>query len=246
MVKKYRYKGIDWIDLESPTEGDISDLAKTYNLADVLIPELLIESFRRNVTAHEHYFYLTLHFPQRKTWTHEGYQWHEVHFVVGKDFIISIHHGHFKAIETLGQIFEETEWFIHHTKALLAGLLFFLITRTLYQSLHQDITEQTNDLKKISETILTNTENELMEKLLSLGLETTVYANLLQRHHNVLSSLEETGKKFFGGEYTFYTQTLVGEYEKSLCLATLNKSIIKELRETHNSLLLAKRNKKWL
>ena len=63
MLKKFRYKEITWLDLESPTKEEVGQLAEEYGIHPLVSNELLEPSRRTKVDVYSDYIYLILHFP---------------------------------------------------------------------------------------------------------------------------------------------------------------------------------------
>jgi magnesium transporter len=58
----------------------------------------------------------------------------------------------------------------------------------------------------------------------------------------MLTSLEPVGTRFFGPEFSFYIDTVEGEYKRVYRLLEHLRESLQELRETNNSLLSTKQN----
>ena len=100
MLKKFRYKDITWIDLESPTEAEIAELGATYEIHPVVLTELDRPSARAKVDVYSDFIYLILHFP-----TPAGTD-QEIDFIVGKNFIITTHYELVDSLNDFAKIFE--------------------------------------------------------------------------------------------------------------------------------------------
>ena len=79
MIKRLLYNGIVWIDLESPSAEDVTELSAEFNLHPLVTSELLSPSLRPKIDLHKDYIYIILHFIDDK----------EVDFVLGDGFIIT-------------------------------------------------------------------------------------------------------------------------------------------------------------
>lgn len=245
MIKKYKYKGVEWTDLESPKEKDVKDLAQAYSLDSLVVNELLTESIRAKVDHYDNYLYLILHFPVVDGLAgeqEEKPETREIDFIIGKKFIISTHYGPFPALEELGQIFEATEWFSGRAKEVHAGHIFFFIARRLYEALYPEIDKTNNDLEAIEAGIFEGEERLMVERISTVSRILIDFKKAIRSHREILRSLEEAGSELFGKEYGFYARALLGEYEKVANTLETSQEVLRELRDTNDSLLSTKTN----
>lgn len=243
MVKKYCYKGIDWIDLESPTQGDVKDIVKTYSLDSLVAAELFSKNPRVKIDNYDDYLYLALHFPIFNTRSNE-FETREINFIIGKNFIISTHYGPFSAVEELGQIFEATEWFSGRDKEVHGGHIFFFIARGLYEALYPLIDKVNKDLKIVRDSIFETKEKLTIEQLSDISQTLINFKKPLRSNKEIFSPLlVEAGSLLFGEEYGFYAQSLLGECEKVISELETSQETLNELHQTNNSLISIKTNK---
>ena len=84
MIERKQYKGITWIDIESPTAEEIEEVSKQFKLHPLISTELGQPSARPKIDPYHDYIYTILHFPI--------YQ-HKVLFECAqKDVIFSLEH----------------------------------------------------------------------------------------------------------------------------------------------------------
>src|SRR3989344_341711 len=90
MRSEYKHNGMTWVDLESPTRQEIADIVEQFNVHEVVAEELLLPSRKPRVELYPKYMFVILHFPALRH-SHKTLE-QEVDFVVGQDFIISVHY----------------------------------------------------------------------------------------------------------------------------------------------------------
>ena len=86
------------------------------------------------------------------------------------------------------------------------------------------------------------TQINLVRKISHLRRDILDFRRILNPHKEVFSSLEYTGRKFFGPEFLHYFNNLVGEYYKVWNILESNKETIGSLQETNDSLLSNRTN----
>jgi hypothetical protein len=202
MVKKYTYKGIVWVNLESPTQKDIEEVAREYRIHDIVAEELAAPSIRSKVDSHDDYVYFIFHFPVREASPGDADR-SEIDFVVGKHFIITTHYAPFSPLEELGEILETRGPLIGKNKILNAGHLFFFIARHLYETLFSPLEAMTLELEDIERGIFEGQEREMVIRLSTASQRLIDFKKAIRSHRELLRSLEETGPLLFGSDFGF-------------------------------------------
>jgi magnesium transporter len=235
MLKKFNYKDILWIDLESPTETELNELGATYNLHPVVLAELNAPSARSKVDLYNDFIYLIFHFPdETKT--------QEVDFVIGKDFIITTHYEMINPLNDFAKIFETDFVLKKSQEKLHAGFIFFYIIRELYNSLENDLHLINDKLKKVESGVFSGKEREVVKQLTEINRELLDCQWTLRPHEEILASLQIAGEEMFGKKFSYYLRAISGEYERIWSLVENNKATFLALRETNDSLLSIKAN----
>src|SRR4051812_9596231 len=90
MRSRFEHHALVWIDLESPTRGEVQDVVNEFNIEPLVAEELLLPSSKPHTEFHGAYIYLVLHFPA----LHHSHktQEQEVDFVIGHKFLITTHY----------------------------------------------------------------------------------------------------------------------------------------------------------
>ena len=90
MVSRYTHRHITWVNLSSPTPGEIRELMTEFDIHPLVAEELLSPSAKPKVEQFQSSLFLILHFPYFRGRT--GATHMEVDFIVGKDFIVTAHY----------------------------------------------------------------------------------------------------------------------------------------------------------
>ena len=64
MISKYTYKGVTWVDLESPTEEELVHVMEEFSIPVLVGEEMHTRSFQSKIDLYPTFIYLILHFPQ--------------------------------------------------------------------------------------------------------------------------------------------------------------------------------------
>ena len=235
MLKKFNYKDIVWIDLESPNEVEINELGTTYNLHPVALAELNGPSARSKVDLYNDFIYLIFHFP-------DGTKTREVDFIIGKDFIITTHYETINSLIDFAKIFETDFVLKKSQEKMHAGFIFFYIIRELYNSLEGNLHLINDKLKKIEGSVFSGKERDVVKQLTEINRELLDCQWTLKPHKEILASLQLAGEEMFGKKFSYYLRAISGEYERIWSLVENNRATFLALRETNDSLLSIKAN----
>lgn len=241
MIKKFNYKDIEWIDVESPTKSDITDLSKEYNI-ELIAGELREPSLRPKVDSFDDVILLILHFPifDKK---HKKVRVREVDFILGKKFIITAHYEPVAPLHEMPDIFSFEKTLSESAKRNLhSGYLFYAIVRHIYDSLEEELLYINDHLEKIEDEIFKGHEQEMVASISVVGRQLIDFRRAIKAHGEILSSFEKVGGKFFGVHFLHYVSFISGDYYRIWNLAEGSKDILHELRTTNDSLLTTKTN----
>src|SRR5690606_26119207 len=154
MIKKFKQKGITWLDVESPTKEDILEISKEHNLHSLVTNELLAPSHQSHIDAYDQYIYLVLHFPIfEHTSSHEEKDNHELDIILGQDFIITIRYESIMPLEEFSKIFEAQMKLGDDRTKLHAGYLFHQMMKEMYRSLEAGMDLTNSNLKRIERKV---------------------------------------------------------------------------------------------
>jgi magnesium transporter len=94
----------------------------------------------------------------------------------------------------------------------------------------------------IEHRIFEGKESEMVSSISSLNRTLVDFKQAVRFHGETLASLERTGTEFFGASFAYYLSVITGEYRKIQKTIDDHKEILRDLRETNDSLLTAKTN----
>ncbi len=244
MVKQIRYRGITWIDLESPAKEELANLAKTYDLHPVVISELATPSPESKLDLYDGYIYLVLRLPHSEIRRGSKPQSdvREIDFVLGKDFLLTTHYELVETVEEFAQIFEADLAGHKTTINFHAGYLLYYILRRLYRSLGEDLTYINEQLKKAEAKVFSGEEEKIVERLAEINRSLLDFRWEIKSHHSVIADLVSAGKELYGESFAHYLGSISHTYDKVWHMLENNLDIFDDLRATNESLLSIKTN----
>lgn len=247
MIKKFHYKDLLWIDMQSPTKAEIEEVTKEYKIHPVASSELSKPSVRSHVDIYDDFIYLVLHFPTCQICYGDRAEGvsdvEEIDFIVGKDFLITTHYQEINTLHEFAKIFE-IDWLQEKSKKekMHAGFLMYYIIREMYGDLQDGLDYINGSLKSIEKNIFGGKEKEMVETLSKVNRNLIDFKWAIKSHVEILPSLEGAGKQFFGESFSYYLSGLHSEYDKIWNMLEGNRETFLDLQSTNDSLLSTKTN----
>ena len=213
-----------------------------YDVHPLVGDELLSPTIRPKVDLYENHIYLIIHFPA-VSHSHGGdSSGQEIDFIIGKDFIITTHYHLIDPLHEFSKVFEVNSILDKSDIGDHAGYIFFYIIREMYKNLIKELDHIDAELENIEEKIFEGKEAEMVAAISHVNRDLLNVRQAIRPHRDVLESFENTGKKFFGDEFTYHLRTLTGEYYKVFNILEGHKETLLDLRDTNDSLLTTKTN----
>ena len=242
MVSKHTYNGITWIDLESPTNEEVFNIADEFSVPPVVAEEFISKTIHSKVDVYNNLLYLVLHFPvwheKRKNDDTEQ----EIDFVIGKNFLITIHYDTKNPLHELFKRFENHTLLDAKSLGDHAGYLMYHVVKELYKNVMNELEKMHPEMKEVERGIFEGKEKETVRIISELNRKILDFRQAMRFHSETLKSFETAGKKFFNPEFSFYLEAMMGEYNKIKTVLDNHKDVLIDLRETNDSLLSLKTN----
>lgn len=239
MISRYNHQKINWIDLESPTHQEIITIADEFDLHPVISNELLNRSERAKVDVYSNAIYLILHFPIRNKKT-ERVEEVEVDFVLTENNLITTHYELVDPLHEFAKVFEAGSYLNNGRNNSHAGFLFFFAIRELYKNSLYILESLGHDIRDIEKHIFAGDEAEMVANISKINRALIDIKQSMRYHKETLKSFSQACIKMYGEDFAYYLNAIEGEYERIEQLAEESRQMIRDLRETNDSLLSAK------
>lgn len=241
MINRFEYEGITWVDIENPTPEEIGDIGQEFSLGPLLTHELLAPTLKPRVDIYPDSVYTLLHFPARRH-TRDTKTVHEVDFVIGEKFIITVHYDTVDALVDFSRSFEAAMLLKRKSGKLHSGHIFFEIVERLYREVEYELDAVEDSITTIENAIFSHHEREMVVAISNVSRELIDQKRTLSMHTNVLSSLEQVGISLFGEEFGTYLRGISAFHFRAHQRALSLMDTINELRSTNDSLLTTRQN----
>lgn len=212
-----------------------------YSLPELVAEELLTQTYRSKVDLYDDLLYLILHFPVNSHHNKKTTE-QEVDFVLGKDFLITVHYDLIDPLHKFSKMFEVNSVLDKSSMGNHAGYLFFYIIRELYRHSALELEDLNETLREIEHNIFENREGKMVETISMTNRKLLDFKQAIRFHHDILKSFEVGAKRFFGEEFNYYLSALVGEYTRVQNILESQREILADLRITNDSLLTNRTN----
>ncbi|MFH1968195.1 MAG: magnesium transporter CorA family protein [bacterium] len=243
MISTYKHKKLTWVDLENPSNEEIKSIMSKYSIHPLVAEELIKPTLRPKVDVYDSTIYLILHFPIYNH-TRREYQGCEIDFILGKNFLITVHYGSSNLLFEMGKIFEAEGMLGENSIAKNSGILFFHIVRQFYIFSGDQLGTLQSKIEDISDRIFEKRSSlyDVVRKISHVRIEILDFYRIITFHKEVFNSLEFVALKNFGSDYAHYLNNINGEYSKLWNLLDSHRHTIESLQETMDSLLSHRAN----
>lgn len=242
MIIRHTYQNIDWIDLENPTTQEVATLLAEYSLPKLVSEELSVQTPRSKVDRYDNCLYMILHFPVPHPNKHDLVVEQEIDFVIGKDFIITAHYDAVVPLSEFAKTFEQHVASVAEKKGAHTGYVLYFLLQGLYKELDTELEKINTTLRHIERTIFDERRDGIVEEISKTNRILIDFKQAIRFHREILASLETAGTEFFGEEFAYYLSAMKGEYNKAQATLDEHRNILRDLRETNDSLLASKTN----
>lgn len=240
MLVRTQHKTITWIDLESPTHAEVHKIVNEFGIDPFTADELLLPSPKPRAEFHSSYVYTILHFPALRH-THKSLE-QEIDFVIGKDFLITVHYDTIDSLHKFSKQFEVATILRYANETEHAGHVFCSLMQKLYRAVEYEVDFVHSDLSLIEEDIFNGREVAMVGSISRSARDLLNLRQTIEPHREMLRTLEEDGPAFFGQDFAPYLRALSNEYYRVHNHIMRHTDSLHELRETNNSLITTKQN----
>ncbi len=223
-----------WVHIVEPTQKEIEELNKEFSFHPLVLKELLLPTIRPKVDVYGSYFYMILHMPifdekERKTYPKE------IDFLLLKDAVITIS---YEAIEPLEEFWKLTEKRGQDT-SLENGTVHFLyhLIHHLFLFTLRELDHIQENINTLEDIIFYGKNEEIVHEMYLTRRDIIDFRRTIQPQEMVLRSLEEDGPTLYGASAEPFLRNLAGQYYRIRDVLEGHKETVRELYETHESIV---------
>lgn len=244
MTKTYSYRGLVWIDMESPLENEISSIVKRYDLHPLVGEELRSSSTLAKIELFKEYILVVLTIPVRTK--KDGLYTvvdREIDFVIGKNFLITNRTTSIEQLEYFAKVFETNSIIDKNEKIEHAGNLFYYMIKRIYTGMFEDLDNIRDSLLNAENKIFKGNERGMVAILSNLSRELIDFKQTARIHREIWDQMiSDSNDSLFGSDYAPYISDMRDEFNRIHELIGNCRELLIDLRETNDSLLSTRQN----
>lgn len=245
MIYTHSYRGIVWLDMESPSDDEVSNLIKRYELHPLVGEELKRFTSVAKIDFFENCILVVLTLPVRRRTKAGRYEIidREIDFVIGKNFLITARQDMIEQLEYFGKIFDANSILNKDEKIEHAGYLFYYMVKRIYAGMIEDLKNIQDSLTVAEAEIYKGHERKMVEVLSNLSHELIDIKQTARMHRDVWEKLVTFDEKnFFGKDFNSYVHDIRDEFNVIHEHILNAHELLTDLRSTNDSLLDAKQS----
>lgn len=203
-------KSVFWIDLSSPSEEEIMRLQSIFNFHPLCIEDCMTYSNAPKLDEFDEYIFLVTHEPELDEHAHLLKR-PEIDFFLGKNYLVSVHHHHSKAVEkTLHRC--ETQLLYHqssqyektaaktaikdNTMFRNSDLILHAILDNIVDSYFPLIDRWDDTIEATEDRVLANRpEKNILQEILSIKRQLSAFRRLVTPQRDIMARLIHTDSK---------------------------------------------------
>lgn len=153
MISKYKYKGLLWIDLQSPRAEEAESILEEFELPEDLKDKLCKPRHTSLTNIEQNFTHSVLLFPKFDTDSNK-FTNQEIGFIVGKNFLITTHYEFIKVLDDFAKKFEAEELLDTDVRLTNSASLFYYLIQILTDNIIDQVSHTPTTVKKSSSSSL--------------------------------------------------------------------------------------------
>jgi len=184
-IQKIEFANFSWIDIGSPKENQIRELAEEYKFHPLDVRDVLTRSYRSKIDVYPKYLFCVFLFPIYDRKTREILS-AELDIFIGKNFLITIHHNNLSVFSELFNLFRLSPDLRENYPDHSPERLLYEILNKLFLSCFPMIDHLNIDCDYIEKAIFSGREKHMVSEILVIRRNITDFRKIMQVHKDVL------------------------------------------------------------
>lgn len=173
-----------WADVAEPTEADGATLREVFGLHEVPVEAALQRELHPKVESYGRYLYIVLHGINFQANEHT-FETHETDFFLGANFLVTVHDGHRRSIQTIGDLCGKADYPLEEGPA---GLLHRIVD-TMVDHYRPEVDELEERLDEIEREVIEQTSDSLTADILAIKRDITTLRRIVVPQRDVVGRL---------------------------------------------------------
>lgn len=237
MIQDYTIGKQNWRRINQATEDEINQTVAKFNIDPFITKELALPNPKSKIEFYKDAIYLIMHFPAFRH-SHKNTK-QEIDFIIKKDSLITIQYENIDALHKFAKEMEVKEIL---SKQNENRDIFITLLKELYYSLNDEVMHIESWANSITKHIFSGKEKEMVLEISEAIRALLEFEKITEPHREIFEFLMAGGEKMFGINFKYDIENIQNEYTRLKKLINNNLVILRELRETNNSILNTKQN----
>lgn len=240
MMFKYKHKETTWVDLLNPTEDEIKYVIEEYDLSTEFMEEMGNSTMFSRFENRDSFVYLVLHFPSSKENKRLGS--FEMDFILKKDLILTIHYEELNTVYNLTQNLE-IDAILEKDNNYSALDIFYTLIKEFYKNTTKELDVIYEEIEDLKSKIFLGNEERMVGDISFLNRKILDFKQAIRFHESIFESMHKESNIIFVSENKYLIERLKSSHHKMVTILDGHKEMLKDIRDTNDSLLSAKTNK---
>ena len=183
-----------WLDLQSPTEQELTKLGKEFTLHPLAIEDASREHQRPKVEEYENFYFVVFYYVGLNANT-PGLDICEIDMFLGKNYLITVHNGHIHALDEVEQRWtrnvKQLEWGV--------GVLLYTMLDTIVDRYFPVVDEMVDEAEELEDRLFTGAVRQaaFTQELLDLRKRFLALRRIATPERDVLNLLTNRDNPIF-------------------------------------------------
>ncbi len=235
MISKINKKNITWININRPTEEDVSNFKQEFLINDLVARDILLPTIRPHFTSYDNYSYIVQHFPRLAS-DKDIKRRYEVDFILGKNWIATITYDNIDHIINFESVIDDVMRDESHG-FYDVGYIYARMVNDFYDKCNSRLDQIDSELDNIEREIYKNREKNML-KMLSLQMRKIIdFEHSLNMHETILKKISEYGVEVYDKRFADLMIKNIDTLKEMFSRLKFVKSAIIHFQNTNDSLL---------
>lgn len=239
-MKQIKCAGVNWIDLENPSKGDLTTLEIDYGFHSLNLEDALSKIQLTKVEQHKDYLFIILRFPvlceDNKCMPTQ------IAFFVGKDYLITIHEKRIFVLDEISNSCEDMAMEFGKLPPFGIGSLLYRILDGIINSFFPIVESMMDKLEEMEESVFEEKRLVLLE-VTKMRRSISEFRRITAPLRRVINEIEIGVKGLTGEDMKIYFADLRDHIEKIWELSETAKEIVDIYKDTDFTLYQHRMNR---
>lgn len=153
MISKYSHKGLTWVDLESPSEEELSHIVDLHSIPVSIHEEIKSDIRENKIEEIDDFLFTILNVPQILNGANTN---NPIIFIMSDSLVLTIHDNPIQAFNAFGKEMEQDILIAENSKIKTNHLLFAHLLKNLYLHSEKQLVESNSKINHFKKQIIQN------------------------------------------------------------------------------------------